>query len=261
MNQRISLAVAFGIAFAAGISMASRSANAHGNETTTTAGGFAVVELFTSEGCSSCPPADDALMELVDRSRRDGKQVFALSFHVDYWNRLGWKDPFSSSQWSERQRAYSTRTGDNIYTPQCVVNGTHSFVGSEKSELAERVDRSLALKAASTVQANAVSNGTTVQVDYTVTGDLSGKELVIALVEAGLGSHVRAGENSGRRLEHTNVVRALKSVQFGEDGSRGSVEIDAARVKDLAKAQVIVFVQERGQGAIFGASAVPISTR
>src|SRR5262245_18067196 len=92
---------------------------------------FALVELYTSEGCSSCPPADALLSKLVDAARRDGSRVFALAFHVDYWNRLGWRDPFSDPAFSERQSMYA-KSFEPRYTPQMVVNGVQSFVGSDE---------------------------------------------------------------------------------------------------------------------------------
>lgn len=222
--------------------------------------GFAVVELFTSEGCSSCPPADEALIELLDKSQRDGRAVIALGFHVDYWNRLGWKDPFSDARWSERQRIYSTRTSDNVYTPQVVVNGKRSFVGSDRSDLESNVHDALRSGAMNIVEARVEQVATSVIAHYTIGGDLSGKELVAVLTEAGLGTHVRAGENNGRRLNHAPVVRALKALVLNEEGSTGEVTIDASEVKDPANAQLVLLVQGRGQGAIFGACRAAMAT-
>lgn len=232
---------------------------AHAGSTTTL--GFAVVELFTSEGCSSCPPADKALMELVASARHDGSPVYALSFHVDYWNRLGWKDPFSAPEWSERQRVYSTRTGDNVYTPQCVVNGTKSFVGSDAAELDKRVHDALAQQAMITVRAHAERGSTSVRTDYAIGGDITGKELVAVLVEDGLSSEVRAGENGGRHLAHTNVVRALKTTALHPDQPTGSVVLDASGLHDPANAEVILFVQQAGQGAILAATSADFAAR
>ena len=90
----------------------------------------AVIELFTSQGCSSCPSADQLLSQTINEAKKDGRKIFALSFHVDYWNRLGWADPFSTNEYSQRQRAYAAQLNDNsVYTPQMIVNGSRQFVG------------------------------------------------------------------------------------------------------------------------------------
>ncbi|HEU4536787.1 MAG TPA: DUF1223 domain-containing protein, partial [Polyangiaceae bacterium] len=107
-------------------------------------GAFALVELFTSEGCSSCPPADEALDELAVDAERRGLPVYALSFHVDYWNSLGWVDPFSTSAYTHRQEAYAGRAGSRgLYTPQMFVNGGEGFIGSDRGRARRDVDRAL----------------------------------------------------------------------------------------------------------------------
>ncbi|MEO7766220.1 MAG: DUF1223 domain-containing protein, partial [Ferruginibacter sp.] len=104
-------------------------------------GGFAVVELFTSEGCSSCPPADEAIGELLARNTDN---IYVLSYHVDYWNRLGWKDVFSKAEFSSRQRQYASHfSSEGIYTPQVIVNGATEFVGSDKSKLNDAISNNL----------------------------------------------------------------------------------------------------------------------
>ena len=101
--------------------------------------GFAVVELFTSEGCSSCPPADALLAEQVRDAREHGRPVYCLAFQVDYWNRLGWADPYSDAGFSRRQNDYAQAfQSDRVYTPQVVVNGTEEFVGSDRAQVAEK---------------------------------------------------------------------------------------------------------------------------
>ncbi|MEO8588315.1 MAG: DUF1223 domain-containing protein [Flavobacteriales bacterium] len=217
--------------------------------------GFAVVELFTSEGCSSCPPADDALTELVERAQRDDLPIFALSFHVDYWNRLGWKDPFSAAAWSERQRIYSTRTDDNVYTPQCIVNGTNSFVGSRSGELNTEVNKAIAGTTVNGIEVDAHRTDAVITVTYAVAGPVAETELVVALVESGLSSQVRSGENGGRLLTHVNVVRELKRVAISDAARGGTATLSANALKDAGNAQVILFVQERGQGAVTGAAS------
>ena len=105
---------------------------------------FAVVELFTSEGCSSCPPADKLLGEIVANARENKKSVFALAFHVDYWDYIGWKDPYAKKAFSERQQRYAqTFRSNRIYTPQMVVNGTEEFVGSNRAKARANIESAL----------------------------------------------------------------------------------------------------------------------
>src|SRR5215831_17181987 len=104
---------------------------------------FAVVELFTSEGCSSCPPADALLADLKSYANGTDKNIYVLSFHVDYWNRLGWRDPFSDAAYSARQTQYDQHFGSSVYTPQMIVNGKQQFVGSEKKTASEAIAAAL----------------------------------------------------------------------------------------------------------------------
>src|SRR5689334_14081460 len=100
---------------------------------------FALVELFTSEGCSSCPPADRVLARLAAEARASGRRIFPLSFHVDYWNGLGWRDPWSTRTFTERQRNYARALGWRTYTPQMVINGAEHFVGSDERHARESI--------------------------------------------------------------------------------------------------------------------------
>src|SRR5437899_2881738 len=101
-----------------------------------------VVELFTSQGCSSCPAADKNLAEIIEKAEANGQQVIGLSFHVDYWNYIGWKDPYSKAEFTERQRKYALRmNSENIYTPQMIVNGESEFVGSDKNTSTKEIGK------------------------------------------------------------------------------------------------------------------------
>ncbi len=162
--------------------------------------GFAVVELFTSEGCSSSPPADALLNDIARQPR-----VFALAFHVDYWNYLGWTDPFSKPDFTRRQEAYATT---RLYTPQMIVNGSEEFVGSDWSRATRAIDTALKRPATGEVKLR-WRDGT---VEYEVTGAPAGSILNLALVESGLIQKVPRGENDGRTLRHDNVVRAFVTV-------------------------------------------------
>ena len=170
--------------------------------------GIAVLELFTSEGCSSCPPADDVLRDLAQDSN-----VVALSFHVTYWNRLGWKDSFSQKIFDERQYAYGEKFQANgVYTPQAVINGTAEMVGSKKAQVAQAVKN--ALEIPSKVQIllkKRVENGD-ISVKYKLVGNVP-KDAVLqfALVESAFSTRVKNGENGGRTLKHDNVVRDFEA--------------------------------------------------
>jgi hypothetical protein len=220
---------------------------------------FAVVELFTSEGCSSCPAADAVLADLVAEARKSGKRVFPLAFHVDYWNRLGWVDHFSDAAYSRRQSDYARARGtEQIYTPEMFVNGGTDFVGSDAANAKRLIDAALATPAPAHVsiqiaQAEAGSH----RIDYTVTGQFDGAAVNIAVVERGLSTKVRGGENSGRTLKHENAVRWFSSINAAND-VKGHADIPALRDVNWKMASVIVYVQEHGTGRVLGAAGADI---
>ncbi|MEJ7767662.1 MAG: DUF1223 domain-containing protein [Chitinophagaceae bacterium] len=170
--------------------------------------GFAVVELFTSEGCSSCPPADAAVAKLLAQHKEN---VYILSFHVDYWNRLGWKDPFSQALFSARQSRYAAHfSADGVYTPQVVVNGSSEFVGSSENKLNAAVENGLYKGTPSDLKISAAKTDNTVTVSYTIS-EPHVVLLNLALVQPEAATVVQRGENSGRTLRHVNVVRVLRT--------------------------------------------------
>jgi hypothetical protein len=172
--------------------------------------GFAVVELFTSEGCSSCPPADAAVGRLLhDHPDR----LYVLGFHVDYWDRLGWKDNFSSPVATVRQEQYGRffQLG-SVFTPQVVVNGTKQFVGSNEKELRATVDEYLAQTPSASLELSSHRQGQNIRVEYK-TSAVSGA-LHLAVVQMHAVTRVVRGENAGRTLEHVSVVRDYKSVDL-----------------------------------------------
>ena len=187
-----------------------------------------LVELFTSEGCSSCPPAD-ALLGQVNGSRTSaGLLVVGLSEHVTYWNQFGWSDPYSSPIYTDRQNAYGQRFQlDGVYTPQMIVNGGAGFVGSDSGQAEKGIAAALAQATRVSVQLRAV--GVTVQghvtVEYTIGQDAIGKTLNLALAERGIERRIGKGENAGKVLRHENVVRAFESVHV--EGANGKVELPA----------------------------------
>jgi len=224
----------------------------------TDAAGFALLELFTSEGCSSCPPADALLARLVSESRDSGRRVYALSFHVDYWDRLGWKDRFSSAAWSRRQGEYARRFDlGSLYTPQLVVNGAKEMVGSDATQVEAALHAALARAARVPVTVHATARGLDVSVHCKVEQAPAGAVLLVAWVDATASSAPDNGENRGRALHHVNVVRDLRSVPLDRPFD-AAVELKRPEIRDGA---VIAWVQEAGAGAVVGAAAAELKAR
>lgn len=213
--------------------------------------GFAVIELFTSEGCSSCPPADALLPKLKEQY---GDNLFILSFHVDYWNRLGWKDPFSSAEYSARQNRYAAAfKSENVYTPQAVVNGKAHITGSSRGGLEKLIRTELEGTKATSMQLSATLDGRSVTVAYETTLQ-SGEVLNVALVQRVASVAVRAGENGGRKLEHHSVVRDFETMRDGSGTVRLAVP-DGLMADALA---VVAYVQRTGTMHITGAGEVAV---
>ncbi len=173
-----------------------------------------LVELFTSEGCSSCPPADALLQQLDGSQAIPGTQLIVLSEHVDYWNQIGWKDPFSSSFFSDRQNSYAHRFGlGSVYTPQMVVDGTTEFVGNNSRSAKQAIEKARSLQkfpvriSAVALQRSGILDAH-VEVEASSSADYqSDIYLVVALNHCE--SQVGGGENQGRRLTHVAVVQSL----------------------------------------------------
>jgi len=199
-----------------------------------------VVELFTSQGCSSCPPANAYLNEMV-RQRRD---VLALAFHVTYWDRLGWKDPFSLAAATDRQSVYGRRFGDGSYTPEIVVDGSASAVGSDRGAVGPAIEN--AKRNGSTAAAVSVmKNGEQVSIEVGA-GSGSGRVLLIGFDH----EHTTAigrGENSGATLTEANVVRSIRPI--------GQWSGAALRLNErFPEGQDVAVVLEAPDGRIIGAS-------
>lgn len=224
-----------------------------------------LVELFTSEGCSSCPPADKLLADLDQTQPVNGAQVIVLSEHVDYWNRLGWRDPFSFAQFSERQTEYARAFGiEDVYTPQMIVDGGAQFVGSNRAAALDAI-----AKAARSPKANvtiaiktSVAKSTTFRVRVEDVPDVprgDKADVMLALAESGLLSKVSRGENSGCALAHSAVTRKLIKIGTIDDrifSAEPTVHLDSEwKRKDL---KAVVFVQERTARRVLGAASVKI---
>jgi hypothetical protein len=224
-----------------------------------------VVELFTSEGCSSCPPADQ-LLARMDRSQPvAGVRVIALEEHVDYWNSLGWTDPFSSSQYRIRQNDYGRKfSAEGIYTPQMIVNGQAQFVGTDGDRAAQEIARA-ALQQSIVLELKATPKASdpdlvdlSVKVTNTEPGKAHNSNVYLAVTESDLSSNVQRGENSGRLLRHAPVVRSFGVI--GKIDARGA---STGAITDTLKLprewkrenlRAVVFVQERDSFKITGAA-------
>jgi hypothetical protein len=227
-----------------------------------------LVELFTSEGCSSCPPAD-RLLEKFDQQPVAGEELIVLSEHVDYWNHIGWKDPYSSRFYSDRQSAYARRFGlDGPYTPQMVVDGSSEFVGSD-TVLAEKSLAEALSVAKIPVHLSLVSAGTSDLHAHIETGALESSsgareaEVYVAVALNRAESQVSAGENAGHKLVHVSVVRHLERIGVVKQGESLShdVQLNLDPNSDLHNLRLIAFIQEPHQGKVLGAALVPVSAR
>jgi hypothetical protein len=231
---------------------ASATSAAHGGA------GVAVVELFTSEGCSSCPPADRVLAGLTARAKADSLPVYTLSFHVDYWNYLGWRDRFSSSNYSERQRGYSKiNASGGTYTPQVVVNGEAECVGSDASRIDDLIGSALKRVPRTQIELDAQRGAQGIEVGYRVSGATAGRVLNLALLEPRAESQVEHGENAGERLAHVNVVRAFASRALSA-GNAGHWTLQAGPDFAARRIGVVAYAEDASQRDISGATALEL---
>jgi hypothetical protein len=225
-----------------------------------------VVELFTSEGCSSCPPAD-ALLERLDRSQPVGAaELIVLSEHVDYWNDIGWKDPYSSHEYSERQSEYAKRFGlPSVYTPQMVVDGRIEFSGGDARRAIQAIENSTKVEKPPVALSSVHLEGDHTIAVHIEAGPLlpsSAKlaDVLIATVDDSDESHVSRGENAGRTLRHVAVLRDLmqvgtvgRSAKFSRDLK---INLKNANPRNL---RIVAIVQEMTAGRIWGAGAARLS--
>jgi hypothetical protein len=226
-----------------------------------------LVELFTSEGCSSCPPAD-ALLEKLDRSQPvGGADLVVLSEHVDYWNDIGWKDPYSSHEFSVRQGDYAHRFRlDSPYTPQMVVDGEMELVGSDERRAIRVIETSIKTDKLPVALSSIHREGNNTLAVHVETGPFvsSGRrapaQVLIALADNSDQSSVRGGENSGRILKHVAVVRNLAQVGTIGDGGTFSKDVTVSIGKaDQRNLRIIAIVQEMGVGRVLGVGSAQLS--
>jgi hypothetical protein len=227
-----------------------------------------LVELFTSEGCSSCPPAD-ALLQKLDLQPVSGEEIIVLSEHVDYWNHIGWKDPYSARFFSDRQGEYARRLGlHDVYTPQMVVDGNTQFLGSDAALAGKALAKALT-QAKVFIRLSGVSSGATNLLRaHLETGPLPesfGLKEAVVYVAVALNhaeSEVSHGENAGRTLAHTSVARSIvkvggfrKQQTFVQD-----IQLKIESGTDARNLRLIAFVQEPGQGRVIGVTAQRVGT-
>lgn len=212
----------------------------------------AVVELFTSQGCSSCPPADAVLKALAD-----DPTIMALSLPVDYWDYLGWKDSFASPRNSERQRAYAKARGDGaIYTPQAVINGTVHLNGSGRAAIDSAIQSALTDNTAPRIPLRFWQERNTLNIAVSAAAPgVAPREatLWLGLVQTNAAVEVKHGENEGKQLTYTNVVRELTAVGLWK-GEPLMVQIPRGAVMLAETQRAIVLVQEGRAGPIIGAA-------
>lgn len=229
-----------------------------------------IVELFTSEGCSTCPPADALLQKLQEQQLVAGAEVIALEEHVDYWNHLGWSDPYSSPEWTQRQLAYSEFFKTQAFTPQMVVDGEQQFVGSSEGDAAREIENA-ARRVETDVAIGSGTAGAKGEWQFTVTVGTLGEnakrdvaEVWLAVTEDGLQSSVSRGENSGHLLHHAATLRSLHKIGVADPNKAAAsftadphVKFDSHWNQDNLR--VVVFVQEKKNREILGAASLKVT--
>src|SRR5262245_45717942 len=230
-----------------------------------------IVELFTSEGCSSCPPADIILAQLQKTQPVAGAEVIALSEHVDYWNYIGWSDPFSSAAFSARQETYAQAfRQERIYTPQMIVDGQTEFVGNSMNKAQEAIAKAARSPKAGVKitlpQTKAEGDNQAIKLSVSVKnvppinqGDVA--EVILAITENNLSSNVSRGENSGRKLAHTAVVREMRTLGGVDPATKAFDSETTVAVANGWKRddlRVVLLVQERAHRRVLGAASVKL---
>ena len=221
----------------------------------------AVIELFTSQGCSSCPPADKILGELAK-----DPSVIALSMPINYWDYLGWKDTLADSRFSARQKAYSQVRGDReVYTPQVVVNGSAHVIGSDRAGIESAIDATEKADGVMSVPVTMTQSGK--QINVSVAASSRGPaamhgEVWICSISKAVPISIARGENSGRQVTYHNVVRNLLKV--GDwNGTAGSWTVPLENISREGVDAAVVYVQDGNRdkpGAMLGAAFTPLST-
>jgi hypothetical protein len=219
------------------------------------ANGFALVELFTSEGCSSCPPADEAMIRLA---KEFPEHVYFIGYHVDYWDYIGWKDKFSNADFTKRQNRYAEVLGlSSIYTPQVVINGEKELVGSHENQLRASIEQELQSPVSPGIELTAKKKG---EENITASYKVISKGNVffnIALVQLMATTDVKRGENRGHQLNHINVVREFKTINIDKD-TIAAVDFRIPSGLSSKEVKLIAFIQDKDNMKIRGAAETAI---
>lgn len=222
-----------------------------------------IVELFTSEGCSSCPPADALLRQINLKQTRAGQLIVGISEHVTYWNNLGWKDTFSAPEFTQRQSTYAARLSpEGPYTPQIVVNGREQLVGSDVGALQEALGDEARRTHLNLSILSTTPSSSGLDVKFSTAGEMSSPlDIVAVLTDDVDQSNVLRGENGGRLLQHVSVARSLVRVATVRGAGQQSVHIafpDGFHLDSGSGHHLILFAQEPHQGVIEGAATTAL---
>jgi hypothetical protein len=219
--------------------------------------GFALLELFTSEGCSSCPPADE-LMGKIQNEYKDSN-LYVLSYHVDYWDKQGWKDIFSNPDYTKRQYEYAKFLGkEPIYTPQLIINGKADYIGSQEAVVRNAIKTALSKPAVANLTLDVSEINNSLSVNYNVEGTSKNSRLLIAIVQKSAKSNVKRGENAHRVLSHYQIVHYLHIVNLNKDRS-GIAIVRLPKDFNTNDFEVIGFVQNMNDGSILGTNKAMFS--
>jgi hypothetical protein len=219
--------------------------------------GFALIELFSSEGCSSCPPAEKLMRKLIHNADSLQLPVYVLEFHVDYWDYLGWKDTLASSSYTQRQQNYGDFFRLNsIYTPQAVVNGKYEMIGSDEDKINQSVVNELSDSSSYSIACTVNKlTGPKIEVEYNIAGNVSGNIINFAVMESNLVTYIKKGENANKTLIHDNAVRVFRSVK--PDSAKGKISIDIQHI-NLNHCKLVCFLQNIDSGKIIAAEQLKI---
>jgi hypothetical protein len=223
-----------------------------------------LIELFTSEGCSDCPPADTLLARL-DSQPMNGAELIVLSEHVDYWNGLGWKDPYSSHQYSERQNSYAGLFGlGSVYTPQMIVDGRFEFVGSDEGRAIEAIENAIKTEKVAVHLSSHLESDHVLAIHIDAghlpsSSTAKSASVWLAIADERNESHISGGENGGRTLTHVAVVRTLVKVGTVNESDEFSQDTKVNISHGSGNMRLIAFVQEAQTGRIWGVGRTRLS--
>ena len=214
-----------------------------------------IAELFTSEGCSSCPSAEALLKEMADITSKESVAVVGLAFHITYWDHLGWKDPYSQPEFTSRQKKYDEFLTTQQYTPQVILNGEFEFAGGNPFAFRNAIAKAVSTPYYFSLGATATHSDNKVTIDYAVDKKPKSESLNVALVQTSIENHVKNGENKDRVLKHYNVVRKFQTVDLEY---RGQLTFELPTDLAVNKCE-LVHVQHSRNLRVMGASRIVLN--